>query len=227
MNETKTNPLLHQTGAFLRLLGDLLVINLLWIICSLPVVTIGMASSAAYAVLLRRVMHGEIPLLKNWWNAIRKNFWQALALEGILAVLGIAVWGDLQMVISYNGVIRMVYVAACVMLTVSFMVVALFALPQQALFENSLKNVLKNAFALAVCYPGKFLLCCLYWVAVVGSILLLPLDVFQQVGFLWFMWGLSFPAWLTSKVLISIFAKLDPSIKENEDKSYDTRRSKE
>lgn len=218
MNETRTNPLLHQTGAFLRLLGDLLVINLLWIVCSLPVVTIGMASSAAYAVLLRRVMHGEIPVFKNWWSALRKNFWQALALEGILAVLGIALWGDLQMVFAFTGGIRLVYVAACAMLTVGFAVVALFALPQHALYKNSLKNILKNAFALAACYPGRFLLCCLYWVAVIGSALLLPFEVVQQVGFLWLMWGLSCPAWLTSKVLISIFSKLDPSIKENEDK---------
>ena len=218
MNETKTNPLLHQTGAFLRLLGDLLVVNFLWILCSLPVVTIGMASSAAYAVLLRRVMHGEIPLFRTWWSVFRKSFRQALALEGILAVLGIAVWGDLQMVFSFTGGIRLVYVAACAMLIVGFLVIALFALPQQALYENSLKNILKNAFALAACYPGKFLLCCLYWVAVLGSTLLLPLDVVQQVGFLWFMWGLSFPAWLTSRQLISIFSKLDPSIKMNEDK---------
>ena len=47
MNGEKTNPLLSVLGAKLRLLGDLLAVNLRWIVGSVPIVTIGAASSAA------------------------------------------------------------------------------------------------------------------------------------------------------------------------------------
>lgn len=218
MNERYMDQLLHRLGKLTRLLGDLLAVNMLWILCSLPVITIGAASSAAYAVLLRRVMHGEIPIFKTWCASFKSNFRQSLAFEGILAVAGLALWADVQMVFSFTGAIRWAYAGACGIIAVIFFVIALFALPQQTLFDNSMKGIVKNAFALAFCYPGKFLLCCLYWVAVIGSALYLPWDIVERLGFLWLMWGLSCPAWLTSKVLISIFAKLDPSIKENEDK---------
>lgn len=218
MNEEKTNPLLLRLGAKLRLLGDLLAVNLLWIVCSFPIVTIGAASSAAYAVLLRRIMNGEIPVFKTWCRFFRENFLQALAMEGILAVVAVALWADLQMVFSFSGAVKWAYVVACALLALLFLVIALFALPQQALFQNSLKQILKNAFALMFCYPAKFLMCCAFWALAWGAALLLPWEIVERVGFFWLMWGLSGPAWFTSKVLISIFSGLTPSVKESEEK---------
>lgn len=222
MNGEKANPLLSVLGAKLRLLGDLLAVNLLWIVCSVPIVTIGAASSAAYAVLLRRVMKGEIPVFRTWCKAFRENFLQALAMEGILALIGVALWADVQMVFAFSGGIRWAYAGACAVLALLFLAVALFALPQQALFRNSLKNILKNGFALAFCYPAKFLLCCLFWAVSVGLLLLLPWELVDRIGFFWLMWGLSGPAWFTSRVLISIFSGLTPDVKESEDNDHES-----
>ena len=121
------------------------------------------------------------------------------------------------MIFAFPGAIRWAYIAASAILALIFLVTALFVLPQQALFQNSLKNLVKNGFALAFCYPAKFLLCCLFWAVPLVLALYLPWELVDRLGFFWMMWGLSAPAWFTSKILVSIFSGLTPDVKESEE----------
>ena len=63
-------PFLAKIVDGLRFLGDLLAVNLLWLFTSLPIVTVGAASSAAYAVLLRYVREGDVPILKTYFQSL-------------------------------------------------------------------------------------------------------------------------------------------------------------
>ncbi len=54
---------------FLRLLADLLAVNLLAIFCSIPVVTMGASLSAMYAVLFRRQrQEGSVEVLRTFFD---------------------------------------------------------------------------------------------------------------------------------------------------------------
>lgn len=79
--------------AFATKLAELMLVNLLTLICSLPVITIGSACTAMHRVLVDIYRDEENKLIKTYFKAFRENFWQAtkiwlvyLLYFGILAV---------------------------------------------------------------------------------------------------------------------------------------------
>ena len=73
-------------AVLLRLLADLMIANMLGLICSFGVVTAGAGLSAMYAVLFQRERDGgTVSAVKTFFHAFRKNFWQATLLEVIVA----------------------------------------------------------------------------------------------------------------------------------------------
>ena len=100
------------------------------------------------------------------------------------------------------------------------------AVPIQSYYRNSLKNIIKNAFAMAFCAPGWMLLIWLVWAALAAFCLLVPFNIVLSAGSLFIMWGFSFPAWLASKITLRIFRIFDPSLKKTEE-TYESSGSEE
>ena len=60
-------------GALMKI-GDLLCLSVLWLVFSLPIVTIGASSSALYAAVYHCLRRSKPGLWKHFWNAFRENF---------------------------------------------------------------------------------------------------------------------------------------------------------
>lgn len=57
---------------------DLIILNLLFIICSLPVITIGTSLTALYSVTLKIVRNEEGYIVRGFFKAYKENFKQSL-----------------------------------------------------------------------------------------------------------------------------------------------------
>ena len=81
---------LHQV---LTAIIDILWLGLLWLLCSLPLVTLGAASTALYYSMVKCVRHERSRATREFFHAFRQNFRQATLLWliclGVLA-LGLA-----------------------------------------------------------------------------------------------------------------------------------------
>jgi len=55
-------------------IGDVLCLSVLWIVFSLPVITIGASSAALYAAVHRCLRRNGAGIWKSFWNAFRENF---------------------------------------------------------------------------------------------------------------------------------------------------------
>ncbi|MGN0472516.1 MAG: YesL family protein [Lachnospiraceae bacterium] len=71
----------------LSTVSDVFLISFLWIMCSLPVVTIGPASCAAYYALIKVVHKKKGYLSKEFFKSFRLNLKQGLFLSVIVVVL--------------------------------------------------------------------------------------------------------------------------------------------
>lgn len=67
-------------------LADMILLSLLWLVCCLPVFTIGASTTALYFAVMR-LDHPEGRIVKDFFRSFRQNFWQALVAELISAVL--------------------------------------------------------------------------------------------------------------------------------------------
>ena len=75
---------LYQAGTWIY---NLLMLNALWLIFSLPVVTIGASTSAVFYVANKWVRQEEVGVITGFWQAFRTNFLQATGLWLLLVLL--------------------------------------------------------------------------------------------------------------------------------------------
>lgn len=192
---------------FLRCLCDLMVVNWLWIICSLPIITIGPATCALFTVTLKLAKDEPLRLLKTFFGAFRENFKQGLVL-GLIAV-GLFIVGvtDFLFALEQVGLFRNLFLVVGAIMICLLLIFISYAFALQARFENSLKGHIKNAFLLAVCSPGWTVLMGAVYVLPIAGILFWPELFVQVLGFVYIMMAVSGPAFLGAFILKHIFAR--------------------
>lgn len=77
---------------------DLIWLNILFVICCIPVFTVGAALSAMYSVTLKMCVNEEGAISQDFFKAFRENFKQATILWGIMLGIGIFLIADFLMV---------------------------------------------------------------------------------------------------------------------------------
>lgn len=61
----------------LNKIADLLILNIIWIFVSMPVVTVGAATTAVYYTINKVILKDEGSLWKAFWSAFKDNFKQS------------------------------------------------------------------------------------------------------------------------------------------------------
>ena len=192
-------------AVLLRLLADLMIVNIIAVICSFGVITVGASISAMYAVLFQRERdEGTVAVIRTFFKAFVKNFPKATALELILILVVGVCAGDMWFAVNSEQPIRTVYVAVGTIIGLLALVLFIMAFPQQSIYRNSIFNYLKNGLALALCAPGHVLLALAAWI-VPWALALTDMDILVHFGVIYMVWGLSLPAWCTVKLLKKVF----------------------
>ena len=63
--------------SFFNKLTDLLFLNILWLVCSLPIITIGASTTAMYYVSITSIRMGDGYVAKRFFKSFVDNFKQA------------------------------------------------------------------------------------------------------------------------------------------------------
>lgn len=198
---------------FLWKLADLVALNLLWLVCCIPVITIGPSTAAMYCV-ARDIAKGEWPaILKTFFRAFRENFRQALLVFLILLIpiCLVAVYLFLTLSGALDHSVWMKMLCCLAALIIGF--VWTYVFPLMAQFDNSLGNTLKNAVLLPLANPFLAVLCtALNLLPVILPVI--SVDVFAAAGFFWLVLGVSLTAVINSRLLGLLFRKFTPEQSE-------------
>ena len=135
----------------IKKLFQLFFLNCLWLICCIPVITIGGATCAAYAVALRLADDDEEVqnvrgIVRRFFKAFKQDFLQGLLLSvftGVCCGLGYFLF-DRARDYGFNLII----IAALTVYALVVLVVNLYAYPLVARYSNTFVNTLKNSVAL-------------------------------------------------------------------------------
>ena len=134
-------------------------LNVLWLVCSLPIVTAGAATTALYYVTLKIAENEEGDITQQFFRAFRSNFKQATILWLILLALGVVLGTDIYVLrhlsASTSGVLAVVLTLALAVVIVAciayaFVLSNVFALVARV--ENTNGAMLKNALLISVRY---------------------------------------------------------------------------
>lgn len=133
---------------FLTKLADLMILNLLWMVCSLPIITIGASTAAMYDCLLNQDRVSSIT--GTFFSAFKSNFKKATLLWLIQAVMTAVAAFDLLSFFGAWADAALVVRGICLIPAVWLLMSAGYLLPLQAQFENTVGNTLKNAILISI-----------------------------------------------------------------------------
>lgn len=204
--------LFHYENPFIQFLvrvGDLMILNLLFILCSLPVVTLGASLTALHRVTQNMLFEQEEPLLKAFFRAFRQNFRQSTLAWLVELVVIVSLVCDVLLVMAYfdGGLAKAMYILVAVL---AILVVGVFSylMPLIARYENGMRQQVNNAVVLAIIkLPKTVLLTLLNLLPVI--LLLISVPVFVQTLIFWVIIGFAFVSFLTSSILKPVFQQLE------------------
>lgn len=137
---------------FLAKLGDMIILHVLWGICSLPVVTFGAATTAAHYVALKLVKDEGGTVWSMFFKSFRLNLKQG-CLAGVIDLLvGAFLFLDLYLCLyrmEAGETFRMLMLAALGFLLLLYFIENMYFWPVLARFDNTLKQTAVNAFMMA------------------------------------------------------------------------------
>ena len=201
-------------AVFLRLMADLMIVNIIAVICSFGVITMGASLSAMYAVLFQRERDdGTVAVISTYFKAFARNFLKATLLELIVALVLVIAAGDFWYAANMEPPIRTLFAGVGTIVGLLALILFIQAFPQQSVYRNSLFNYLKNSLVLTMCAPGQTLLALAAWI-VPWYFALTEIEVLTSFGVIYMVFGLSLPAWATVKLLKKVFDRTGQTTEE-------------
>lgn len=191
----------------MRALGrlcDFILLNILWVICSIPFFTIGASTAALYTVMLKIVKNEEGYIVRGFISAFKENFKKSTIIWLILAVIGIIIGVDLRLVLAMESTMRTVFQGIFTVLGIVWLCVVIYVFPLTARYESTVRNTFKNALLLCV---AKLPYTILMAVITAGPVILTLLNGNTLLAGLplWLVVGVSLVAWLNSLLLRKVF----------------------
>ena len=191
---------------FLTKVANLMILNLLTIICCIPIITVGPAVTALYYVTIKMARGDEPYIVKSYFKSFKDNFKQATILWSVMLALIIVLildWEVVVLMMSGTGAKIMKVVLGVV--TIFFVMTALYIFPVLSRFENTIKQTVKNAFLISIMSLPKTVVIILIHLLPLGLLLL----TIQALPFL-FLLGMPAVAYLSSMMFVRVFKKFEP-----------------
>lgn len=137
--------------SFLAKLGDMFILNVLYLVCCIPVITIGAATTALYYNTLKMAENRESYVWREFLRTFKENFKQATIIWMIILVIGAVLVGDF-LVMGVIGSQALASVTAIVVIVVGVFLIltAVYVFPVLARFDNSVLNIMKYALLMAI-----------------------------------------------------------------------------
>lgn len=166
---------------FMEKLFNICLLNVMFFITCIPVITIGASITAMYSVLMKMCNNRDSEIIKTYFRELKRNlvygtkqFFFPIAIL-LLMVFDIGYWAGTE-----SGVQPLGYVstAAVIMVWCCWM---MWLCPLSVVFDNTVKNTMKNAAKFAISFlPFTFLISAVslgIFIVFIASPLLLPLLV--------------------------------------------------
>lgn len=172
---------------FMTRVADALILNLFFLITSLPVVTIGASYTALYYYCTKAVANEEGYLWKSYWKSFKTNFVQGFLMEAFFVIVGVILYIDIKFLygkFTASGalgwrILFFIVIGMALVAVLTFM----YAFPLLSRFDNSTFRIIKNAAFMSIRHlPQTVPLLLILGVAVLLGYFLFPVSLFFIVG---------------------------------------------
>ncbi len=146
-------------GRFLSALLDQLVLNLLYMVSCMPIITIGAATTALYSMQYALRDHSASGVIRPYFSSFANNFKQGTYIFLVMVIIGVFVGGAAFSAFSL-GLMRFTF-TRLIMLLVAFLYLSTWSwvFPLAAKFDRNVPGTMQNAYMLSMrCLPTSMVL---------------------------------------------------------------------
>lgn len=205
------NSLFNDRNPLYRILdkiGSLMILNLCFIIGSIPIITIGTSLSALYYSSFKLLKEDNPSLIKDFIHAYKLNFKQCTIATIIFIFMAVVAYAWMLVINLFNNQIIIITIQIFVYIFIfSLALIVLYFFPLCARFNNTFLQACKNASLMSIRHLHYTLL-----IFIIHAILLL-VSYFEPVlvgyGLLWILFGFSLIAYLSAYFFDKIFRQYE------------------
>ena len=187
--------------------ADVMILNIVFIVASLPVVTIGAAWTALYYVAGKMVRNEEGMILADFFKSFRQNFKQATILWLIIAAVIALLALDLYIIKSmtestFTECLRAIIIVFAVLVWMLLQ----YVFPSLSRFEACTGATLKNAALFAVADLPRTIFMSFFLGGLIAFTFLNKYTIYTGI-FAWLTVGFAIIALANSNVLYKVYAR--------------------
>ncbi len=195
---------------FFDRLSDIVILNVIFFICCLPVFTIGASLTALSTITQKMARKEEGYIVRGFFRSFKQNFKQSTLIWLIICFLGLIFALDFRILRGLNGgAFASAAVGVLLVLAMVYFFEFIYVFPLLARFDNTLMNTMKNALLLSLKY--------LPWTILLTLLAVLPyIALYYYLGIMipvFMLGGFSLISLASSYIFKGLF---DPLIKEEE-----------
>ena len=194
--------------SFLARVADLVILNVLWLLCCLPVVTAGASTTAMYHVVRHLQEESISSVTRDFFRSFKSDFRQATPVYLLLLIPTAAVVMNAWILSAQSSDVVPVYVRAIWMVSALMLTFVLsFVYPVMAYFDDTVWKTLRTAAVLAVAkLPRTVLISAINLLPII--MLFVSLPFFLRSSIFWLLIGGSLTAYLNMLILRPVFKKI-------------------
>lgn len=201
----------------LETFGNIFLLNILFLVFSIPVITIGSSLTAMYSVMMKIVRKEEGNVFKGFVEAFKSNFKQATITWLLLLASCVVIYGEFIFAATSVGALSIMYMVILIVEIVLIVFTLPFLFPLIARFDNTIFKTIKNAFLLSVSNFGSWLKISLAWFVPIFTMFRYP-SIFFMIWYMWLLLAFGLIAFGTSFTLRKVFDRVEKTQRENEQK---------
>ena len=173
------NHLFNLDGPVLQFINKIVYsvyLNILWFICSIPIVTIGASTTALFYVTLKISKNEEGSITKAFFHSFKENLRQGTVIWLILLAFGIILGIDGYVLyhMRFENVFWTLCTAVFCVAATAYAIILMYIFPLLARFDNTIGAMFKNALFIGV----RFLFCTVLMAAIYFVMLLTVVRIF-------------------------------------------------
>lgn len=206
------NSLFNPDNPFMRFLarvGELIILNFLFLLCCIPVITAGAAAAALQKACQVILFDEDDAVTRVFFRAFRENFKQATIAWLVILFFLVGTVCDYLLIASFfTGGTAMLFNAVITALLILVLGIASHLFPLMVRYENRLMEHVKNAVILSIIkLPRTLGMVVLNILPVIVAFF--SMQVLMSTMVFWLVIGFAFAGYMCATLMRPIFAELE------------------
>lgn len=190
--------------------ADLCILNIICVVCCIPVITAGASITAMYYVTLKMVRNEEAYIVRSFFKSFKQNFKQATIINLIMLLIGLVLYVDLNVSKAMQGGAGQIFHVIFMTFALIYFILFLYVYPVLARFYNTIKNTIKNALFMAIRHLPYTVVMVLIAVCPLLLLLVKSYQIQSTLFVLFLLMGFALIAYCNSYFLAKIFDNYMP-----------------